>query len=565
MKTKITTWIISSIAFSLLFYNQSPGINVALFSCIIGIGVALLTTHKSCTTYLTYLALLISSGACLLHGLSLAAVLGTISILILMYISSTEKPSFPIAIIQGIHKTIAGPLVFISSISNPKVSSNHKTDKAKRIFLKILYLAIPVVIASVFIVFYANSNQAFSDLLGNWNWNISWGFIFFTIMGVYLLFGYFFTPNEASALKFDQDTPSTLVRTRNPLNKVLNILFKFKIEVLTGVLLFSLLNLILLTVITVDLIDLILSNEFLTNSDYSNNVHSGITALILSIVSAIGLILYYFRGNLNFYSKNKHIKLLAKVWMILNAVFVISTLTRNLHYIDHLGLTYKRIGVIIYLILTLIGIYFTWQKIYSLKTNWYLFKKTLWVFFLTMTCYPLFNWDKIITDYNCHKSKSPDIEYLMDLSTKNLESLLSYQAFRVTDSMNNTFYHPKVIDQLLRFQKRTNTKGFQSYNFTDAYIEETILNHNASGDFYVTCINSPTSDDLEVLSCNEGIQHLILNSPYGDILESLRKFPNLKKITVYNLSYRGSSDFSSIETELLGIEINIIPTQQELL
>src|SRR5690606_26372282 len=78
-------------------------------------------------------------------------------------------------------------------------------------------------------------------------------------------------------------------------------------------------------------------------------VHEGTWALIWSILLSMVVLLYLFRGNLNFHPRNATLKRLATVWVVQNFILGISVFLRNWHYISFHGLAYKRVGVIVFL------------------------------------------------------------------------------------------------------------------------------------------------------------------------------------------------------------------------
>ena len=59
----------------------------------------------------------------------------------------------------------------------------------------------------------------------------------------------------------------------------------------------------------------------------------------------------------------------AKIWIILNAVLIVSTIIKNSEYVSSFGLTYKRLGVYAFLILAIIGLVYTFLKIAKQKTK----------------------------------------------------------------------------------------------------------------------------------------------------------------------------------------------------
>ena len=116
---------------------------------------------------------------------------------------------------------------------------------------------------------------------------------------------------------------------------------------------------------------------------YTEYLHQSVNTLILSIVLAIAIVMYFFRGNLNFWQNNRRLKTLTYLWIAQNGVLVLTTAYKNFLYIEgwH-GLTHKRIGVYVYLLLTMIGLITTYIKVEKVKSNWYLFRQNAWLLLL---------------------------------------------------------------------------------------------------------------------------------------------------------------------------------------
>jgi Leucine-rich repeat (LRR) protein len=150
--------------------------------------------------------------------------------------------------------------------------------------------------------------------------------------------------------------------------------------------------------------------------------------LITSIILAITIILYYFRGRLNYKEGANHLKSLAILWIIQNAFMIFSTAYRTNMYVEEFGLSYKKIGVFVYLLLTFIGLITTFYKLRKSKSNWYLVRTNSWIWYALLILSPLLNWDVIITNFNLsksfHEKKALEKYYLADLSFKNLPQLI---------------------------------------------------------------------------------------------------------------------------------------------
>ena len=104
----------------------------------------------------------------------------------------------------------------------------------------------------------------------------------------------------------------------------------------------------------------------------SAETHERVNAVIMSIIMSIVVIMFYFKSSFNFDPKAGLLKILAKVWIVLNAVLIISTMIKNSEYIINYGFTYKRLGVYAFLILALIGLVTTFIKIQKQKRNIFL-------------------------------------------------------------------------------------------------------------------------------------------------------------------------------------------------
>jgi cytochrome c oxidase assembly factor CtaG len=123
-----------------------------------------------------------------------------------------------------------------------------------------------------------------------------------------------------------------------------------------------------------------------TANQLAEETHERVGAVIGSIVMAIVVIMFYFKGSFNFDKKAKFLKILAQIWVFLNAILVISAMLKNTEYVYYLGLTYKRLGVYAFLSLAIIGLIFTFIKVSKQKTNAYLFNQMFWYVYGTIWC-----------------------------------------------------------------------------------------------------------------------------------------------------------------------------------
>ena len=179
-------------------------------------------------------------------------------------------------------------------------------------------------------------------------------------------------------------------------------------------------------------------------SELSQMVHSGTYALILSILLSIGTVLYFFRRNLNFHPKARLLQTLAYLWMGQNLILIISVAIRNMNYVSSYGLSNKRIGVMIFLGLTLIGISSILWKISRQKSSFALLNFNARAFYLVLLCLSMVNWDSLIAHHNLRHADTNklDASYLLALSDRALPALAEhYRQFEnennLTSSMKN--------------------------------------------------------------------------------------------------------------------------------
>lgn len=412
--------IIGAILFSILFNKQNLGINLSIFS-IITIIILIINNQRAFKLKSTkaYSALyLITAIAVFVYNNNLALTANIVCYFTLIGHVSEHKSSIYINWINGIYSSIVG---FIHRNFNNK-DQKEKTPLNKEIdyFHLAKIIGIPIAVLIIFIGLYKNGNPMFNDLINKIDLsfiNIQW--LFIAMVGYYLL------SNLSKPVIVDLATTKD-INTNNQLTKQGSLsINKLKKEHQLGFVLILLLNVLIVLFLITDITYLITTTDFKASS-FSNQVHSGINTLIASIIIAIAIILYFFRGDLNFYKDNKNLKTVAYIWMLLNALLVINIIIKDCQYIYFFGLTYKRIGVLVYLLLTTIGLITTSIKIKDIKNFWYLLRINTVTAFTILVVSCAVNWDSCITIYNLNYAQSMDFNYLINLSNNNTFILKNY-------------------------------------------------------------------------------------------------------------------------------------------
>jgi len=150
--------------------------------------------------------------------------------------------------------------------------------------------------------------------------------------------------------------------------------------------------------------------------------------------------MFYFKSTFNFDKKAELLKKLSYVWIILNTLLTVSAFLKNTEYILDFGLTYKRIGVYIFLFLSLAGLGTTYLKIHYQKTNAFLLTRMTRIFFFTFIITSWINFSWIVTKYNISFQKAGDAAYLRSL---NFNKQLLFNTYKMDPSWQNYFESEK--------------------------------------------------------------------------------------------------------------------------
>jgi hypothetical protein len=455
-KTTLPIIISAAIGYTYLFYHQLTGINYLVFDVLFFVLLAVIQYERlnRATVLMTLIGLFASSIFVFVHNTGIAVFMHWLCFGLFVRLFYEPELSIYLALPeQG--------FITVVSIFNPENwKSNSLEGKSKNCIIYLLML--PIV--GLFVFLYSAGNEQFGLLVSKvFDFEFNFSIIPFFLSGIILAFSVF-APHSTGALRaFDITCNNKLVRLEEP-NTRSSLFGLLENELKGGLFLFFLLNLLTLSFHATDLYYFFVPVEHGIMINHSQQVHQGVNSLIVSIVLAIVIVLYFFRGELNFIAGNKGLKILAFVWLFQNILLAFSTAHRNYMYIDSHGLTNKRIGVYVWLILVAIGIIWTFVKIIGTKTTWYLLRTNSWTVYIVMLCYTAIPWDRVIVRYNLtHLEKEIDFEYL-----KSLGASASIEAYEMKESNNalkkdvhqfNWSLYEAEIEAA-----RYKNNGWQSYN-----------------------------------------------------------------------------------------------------
>lgn len=459
MKTNDYLLLTATGAYSFLFYNQNLGINLFLFNLIF-LTILFIRNHellKSKKWWWSAGLCLISSACVFIHSSGLSIVANLFSLILVAGISfNTVTSSLFAFIFSGLSLVTSFVYMIIDAMRRTQTQDNNTPKKGYKVFAGLIVLFLTV----LFFVMYKSANPLFAE---NTKWInldfLSFSWIAFTIGGFILMYGLFYHKTIHAVESWENN----LTINNQQANSALNIK-QYEAERFAGMLLFIMLNLMLLVLNIGDINTLYFLGSLPKGITHSDFVHSGVGIIIFSIIVATALIMYLFRKEFSDVKYNALFKSLAYAWIIQNVIMLSSTAIRNQMYIHTYDFTYKRIGVYVWLLLAVIGLIIMFLKLKQQRSNWYLIKNNVSVWFSVLTLSACFNWDKIITNYNLNNKPLSEIDfsYLFSLSEANIPQLISlsktpeFNAFRLKEKTLRFQYYQE--QQLIYKNEKRSTK-----------------------------------------------------------------------------------------------------------
>lgn len=322
----------------------------------------------------------------------------------------------------------------------------------------ITFILIPGILITIFLCIYSAGSSHFDQFFSEIKLDFSFfDIIILVVVGFYV--GFIFWNFGVERFIFKQNRYlnedfSGLIKIQKPTFSFLDI----DSERTSGLISFSALNVLLVIFIATYNYEQFF--EVTKSADgLSAETHERVNSVIMSIVMAILVILFYFKRGFNFDERAKSLKISAKIWIVLNAVLVISASLKNSEYIINFGLTYKRLGVYAFLTMALIGLIFTFIKIQKKKTNAFLFNKMFWASYGLILVCSYVNWGGIITANNIKRKDFADHYHLVSINYNEI-LLLDYAEKTGNSEMKN-----QLTERIESYQKETFLSKILYYEF----------------------------------------------------------------------------------------------------
>jgi hypothetical protein len=554
---KKSDWIITigTLAYSYLFYQQLAGINFLVFSILLCILLAVLNKDLwKEKKWLLYAGLAVATSFFVMWHNSDLAIWANVCSLLLLSANSVNRNSS--VIFNGFYSmySIAGSYVFmiINLVNRYESKPDDAQTPGKKGLNFLIGLAIFIIVL-IFFFIYKNANPLFEKFTEKINLDfISWKWVLFTLLGFFIVYGLIKHQRITGLDRWESGFPVSLT---NSGKKIVSF------ERQGGVFLFIILNSMLLFINVLDVIYLYVLKQLPEGITHAQFVHNGVGMIILSVVLGIAIILFLFRNAMNFDERNKLVKLLVTLWILQNAMMIVSTCVRNYIYVGEFSLTYKRIGVFVYLLLAMIGLFLTLYKIRFRMSNWFLVRTNAFCWYLFLCVSSFINWDKVVCEFNISRKAGQlerlDKKYLLGLSVESipyLQALKDKKGFE-TDSIKVDIYRGPtasdafsgINDVVMRYgnnKSQTDEKTYgllkeihahdnwQSWNHRNASILSQLKDLNEAGEIKTLDLRNQELDSVGLLSIFSNVQKVDFTDCQGGEFSFLKNYSRLTSLRI---------------------------------
>lgn len=412
MKRTVLLFLLLAAAFDFLFWNQVPGLNVFLFTLIVVAALYFRFTESRRRIPVTVLACgaVLTGFMVFVHGAGWAFAANIISLL--LFAVAVTEPQLS-SVYGFIPQSLLNLIVVPVNICAKAVDRSQRGGTDRRFVFYLLVVALPLLIGSLFYAMYLwgsphfrEANSGLMSALAAYFGERPAAHIFFLLWalcmsGYFLLRGYVRLPEEP---KLKQ-----IVRTRK--KKTGALVTGLKRELLAGTVLLLVLNVLLAVVNYIDIKTVWFDFVVPENFSLKQFVHNGTWILTICVFMSVGIVLWLFRGNQNYFWKSWLLKLLAFVWIAQNMILAFSVFMRNYHYIGWHGLAYGRVFVIVLMLMTIIALALLLLKVTRKLTGHYFFAMNSWIAYALIVVCSFINWDRTIFEYNVRHPNSAQIDF----------------------------------------------------------------------------------------------------------------------------------------------------------
>ncbi|WP_375435619.1 DUF4173 domain-containing protein [uncultured Hymenobacter sp.] len=498
-----------TIVFDVLFWHERAALNMLLYTVFVVVAVLLgLPRHapqwRSGYFRLTLTGTLLSAGMVAWYG-SGAAQLACLTSLAawLGYLNQPHLKLVSNAVLTALSSALQ---VLPGLTALMRLPSNIGSRMGRTWFYGRL-LGVPLLALAVFHILFLIANPVYSELVGKVldrieEWlaalfeDISVLHILFFVLGLALTGAalvlvpvHYFVDQESRLGEFiirQRDRVASFAVRRPDFRPQHFRALDLRKEYLIALSLLILVNVLLLVVNSIDINWIWFGFKPTPGFNLTQFVHEGTYVLILSILVAMGIVLWFFRRNLNFYQKGlPALRWLATVWVLQNVVLAVSVGLRNYYYILYTGLAYKRIGVYGFLLLTFFGLVTVLLKIWQRRSSYSLVRLNGLAAYVLMLGLACGNWEIWIVRYNLRPEfQVLDYGFLLDMPDRVLPVLAANQAvlpnrhlvhetYGTWQKLESAAATQQLQQRLTQFRALQQARHWPSYTYADyqAYSE----------------------------------------------------------------------------------------------
>lgn len=405
---KLVITLVCTLGFVVLFYQQEPGINVSLFMLMVWFGTQFLPrVRRNLFFWILSLCCFSSALSFAWYGDELSFLALAFSVWITVYYTQFPRLNlflYPFVLCLNV---VTYPLRFLRfNLWIPGFSGRIQWQKW------LACAVIPLLLFVLFFAVYATGSNLLAQLVKQAAFaQTLWVWLFMAAIAWFLLFQFWYIWLPKAFIRFNAQ-----MRTSGPHQKwgwLPSWQFTTQKWEEQG----TFLTLVLLNGLLCCFITIYNYEQFFAvaaKNVLSDQTHERVLTVIVSILLAIAILMYSFRRHDAPAQQSSRTRTAAFIWIALNALLVLSAFAKNAEYVFTLGLTVKRICVIVFLILSLLGLLFTWIKIRRRQDNVVFVNKMGWTFFFTLVMLAPINFSNLITRFNLQQAH-PDTEYLKTL------------------------------------------------------------------------------------------------------------------------------------------------------
>ncbi len=473
--------------FTFLFHGTGIGLNLLLFEALV-FGALLVSGRLPLKrdVLITTGGTLVIAVLVLLHGSALAITMNLISVLLAIgVLLAPELGALHHSAVLACSHLVAAQRTFLRSLPWPAAPSRALGITPRNAISGALVPLILLLFASL----YSASNPYFAKVMADfyaWLGNLDASLPFVFLLGLVVCSFLLIVTRNDRLMRWANARIDALVPGSDLADDARG--HALRSETRIGILLLGSLNVLLLLLNVLD-IDHVWLNFHFTGQYLKQFVHEGTWLLILSIVLGALIVLYYFRGDLNFLSRNRVIKALSYAWLAQNTVLAVSVAIRNYWYIHHYALAFKRIGVVFFLLATVVCLVLIGLKVRHRRSHHFLIRWNVLSIYLVALGMSLFDWDTIIARYNMAQRERAfvELDFLATLGDKSLPCLVrSKLELQNLDSYNEhvlggphrytrqlymtpEFFAARINHRVDAFMKEYPERSWREWNAADAW------------------------------------------------------------------------------------------------